>query len=240
MKPLQTSIILPTYNEAENIIELLSILERELQSDYEIIVVDDNSPDLTWKKVQEYIQSGHPNVRLINRVNERGLLSALNCGIANSSGKIICWMDCDLSHPPAIIKQLISPLLHDHTLSAIIASRFVKGGNDARYGKYGFQRLLSYILYLLSYLLPCGKIKDITSGYLAIRKSALTDIGPLCGDYGEYFIDMLCRLHQRKHLLQEIPYTFINRQRGQSKTATSPFGLITRGLKYLNVVYQNL
>ena len=85
------SVVLPSYNERENIIEAIDRISAAVGSRLkEIIIVDDNSPDETWKLVEEY---GHPKVRLIRRVNEKGLASALDDGIRAAKGSVVVWMD---------------------------------------------------------------------------------------------------------------------------------------------------
>lgn len=230
------SIILPTYNEAENIITLIERLEKLLiRKDYEIIVVDDNSPDGTWKRVQEYAAEDS-SIKLIRRQSRQGLTTALNEGIRQCRGSIAAWMDCDLSHPPELLNDLLSYLNEDYDV--VIASRYVKGGLDARCGKYSLQWLLSIIISRLSTLITRLPIKDITSGYLVVRRECLSRIGPLEGDYGEYFIDMVHKLNKENFKMKEIPYILRNRIYGESKTATNILGYAKRGLKYLNMLYK--
>ena len=94
------SIIIPTYNEADNIKILINQISSALKGNkYEIIVVDDDSPDKTWEIVKK-ITRRNSQIKLIHRTQERGLTSALNAGIKASHGSIIGWLDADLSHPP--------------------------------------------------------------------------------------------------------------------------------------------
>ncbi len=94
------SIILPTYNERENIIPLLRRLTDILsEKSYEIVVVDDDSPDGTWKFVQEEMYH-HSTIKLIRRTDKHGLTSALNAGIDASAGDVVVWLDSDFQHPP--------------------------------------------------------------------------------------------------------------------------------------------
>ncbi|MBF0362948.1 MAG: glycosyltransferase [Oligoflexia bacterium] len=238
------SVILPTLNESQNIITLIKEIEDQLTSrnrSFEIIVVDDDSKDLTWKIVEDYSNSksnSSPSIKVIRRINERGLTSALNKGISSANGEIVIWMDCDLSHPPSIINQLIDGVNDHKNVDGVVASRYVSGGSDARKGQYHFQKFLSFTLYVLSKWFLHIKVKDITSGYLAIKRQALIDIGLLDGDYGEYFIDMLCKLAKKNFYIVEIPYTFKNRVLGESKTATNFKGYIVRGKKYLKMIYK--
>src|SRR5688500_2494896 len=101
------SIVLPTYNERENIVRLMDEIQRLLNITCEVIVVDDGSPDGTWRAVQEYARS-HPQVQLLHRVGRRGLTSALNEGIKLARGKLVMWMDVDFSMSPERIPVLLS------------------------------------------------------------------------------------------------------------------------------------
>src|SRR5690606_5229251 len=108
-KNIELSIVLPTYNEGENILLVLDELNRVLNISYEAIVVDDDSPDLTWSIVAEYART-HPQVRLLHRTNERGLTSALNAGLNIATGKYLLWMDVDMSMPPDRIPALLEAI----------------------------------------------------------------------------------------------------------------------------------
>ena len=92
------SVVLPTYDERDNIGPLIEGILDHVQRPVEIIVVDDDSPDGTWQVVQE--MAADPRIRLLRRMDERGLTSALMAGIHHARGDVIAWMDCDLSMPP--------------------------------------------------------------------------------------------------------------------------------------------
>src|SRR3989344_7640290 len=119
------SVILPTYNEKGNIVKLINSILSNVKN-CEIMVVDDNSPDLTWKDVQKIKKK---NVKLIRRIKEKGLASAISRGIEESKGNVIVWMDCDLSHPPSLIPELVKKL---NKYDIAVASRYVNGGADKR------------------------------------------------------------------------------------------------------------
>ncbi len=91
------SIILATYNESENIRDMIAAILAQVPDPVEVIVVDDNSPDQTWRIASEL---NDPRIKVIRRVNTRGLASAINRGIIESQGDFIGWMDADLCHPP--------------------------------------------------------------------------------------------------------------------------------------------
>ncbi|MBF0420854.1 MAG: polyprenol monophosphomannose synthase [Magnetococcales bacterium] len=239
-KEIQVSLILPTYNEAENIVPLMERLERSLKVRwcYELIVVDDDSPDETATKAQEYGKN-NPAIRVIRRKNERGLTSAINCGLKACSGAIVGWMDCDLCHPPELISTLLGHLEDggEH-LHAVIASRYVSGGSDDRQGLYRVQRILSLVLSQLSQWITKLPVKDISSGYIVIRRSCFDVNGFLVGNYGEYFIDLIYKMHKNGFAIDEVPFTFSNRQHGKSKTANSLTDFFSKGQDYIRMLYR--
>lgn len=228
-------MVLPTYNEGDNILPLMARLETALADhSYELVVVDDDSPDGTWQKAQNY-RPGDPRIRVIRRINERGLTSAIYRGIVESRGENVGWMDCDLSHPPELVNTLLQHVLNGQT-DAAIASRFVHGGADTRSGTYATQRVLSSILSQLSQFITRLPVKDITSGYIVMKKS-IFDQFELTGDYGEYFIYLVHHMHSQGHRMMEIPIEFGNRQFGESKTGGNLFSYFKRGIKYLKMLY---
>ncbi len=237
---IQISLILPTYNEAENIVPLMERLEQALKVRwrYELIVVDDDSPDETATKAQEYGQN-NPAIRVIRRKNERGLTSAINCGLKASRGAIVGWMDCDLCHPPELITTMLEHLEDGkERLHAVIASRYAPGGGDHRKGLYRIQRILSLLLSHLSQWITKLPVKDISSGYIVIHRSCFDVNGFLVGNYGEYFIDLIYKMHQNGFLMREIPFTFSNRIYGESKTATSLADFFSKGPDYIRMLYR--
>jgi len=226
------SILLPTYNERDNIIPLIDAIDRHLsESPHEIIVIDDDSPDKTWQLVSEKAKTAS-HIKLIHRTTERGLTSAYNRGIQESKGDILIWMDCDFSHPPEKIPEMIS-LLSDQT-HVVVASRYVSGGKDARGDVLPV--VLSWLISQITRVVLGISVRDITSGFIVIDRRALLSIGELRGDYGEYFIDLIYRLICREYGILEIPYHCVSREFGESKTATSLWGFFRRGVKYLRTV----
>jgi len=226
------SIILPTYNEVNNIKPLINKIITALAGHkLEIIVVDDDSPDKTWQVVKN-MQKKYPQVKLFRRINQIGLTSAFNYGIKKSQGQIIGWMDTDLSHPPELLKNMIKFLPQ---YDVVITSRYLPGGKDKRRNRLAV--ILSYILHLLAKLSLGGYITDYTSGYILAKKKLFKNF-TLKGDYGEYFIDMIYKFDQSNFKIKEIPYICKPRTQGESKTATNIFGFIKRGRKYLYVIFQ--
>ena len=129
----QVSIIIPTYNESENIVQVLKSIGEHLPKDIvvEAIVVDDNSPDGTGKIVENYMNDTQNSagyaIDVIHRKAKSGLSSAILDGIQNSSGEIVVVMDSDFSHPPKIIPQLVEEMTTSK-YDIVIASRYTEGG----------------------------------------------------------------------------------------------------------------
>ena len=232
---MKVSIILPTYNEVENIVPLIRAIDGAVRDTREIIVVDDNSPDGTSEAVQQLIsENSISDVRLITRKADRGLTNSIKEGIACTEGEVVVWMDCDFSMPPEIIPQLLLEI--DRGYDIAVGSRFVKGGSfkkDTSDTQDSWVAVfLSRMLNLFIRLLMGGSFKDYTSGFIAIRKNVLTKI-KFGGDYGEYFMELILRAQFYNYKIIEIPYVCVPREKGQSKTGTNLAQYIRRGIKYL-------
>lgn len=220
------SIILPTYNEKENIKELIDSILMESKFHLEINVVDDDSPDRTWQVVEEIIKINH-NVKLLRRIGKRGLTSAIRDGISISKGEIIVWMDSDFSMPVKLIPNLVDAL---KDCDVAIGSRYVKGAKDLR----GILLVIlgSRLINLFAGLILGFSIKDYTTGFIAVRRNILEKIN-LSGRYGEYCIDFLYRLKKRGFRIKELPYICLSRKYGRSKTMANPFVYLKYGISYI-------
>ena len=225
--PGLVSVILPTYNEAENIVPLIREICATTERILEVIVVDDDSPDGTGRLV-EALQAEDQRVMLVRRTSERGLTSAIREGITRARGDIVVWMDCDFSHPPALLPRMLEGI--DHGFDVVIPSRYVPGGADRRDER--LHRLLSRVLNTLATLTLDRSFRDYTSGFIAARRELFETVR-LRGDYGEFFISLIVQALRQGRTIEEIPYTNLSRQRGTSKTATSPLGFAWRGRRYL-------
>lgn len=219
---MKLSVVLPTYNEKENILELINQINK-YANPYEIIVVDDNSPDMTWKVAEE---ANIPNVRVIRRVNERGLPSAISHGISQARGNIVSWMDCDLSHPPSLLPQMISKL---DNFDAVIVSRYVSGGGDKR--KF-LRRITSHIFNAYASFVLNANVKDIDSGYIVIKMEVFNKVSIADTAYGEYFIKLMYDLSRNNFKVAEIPFINHEREKGESKTGEGIISLIRHGYRY--------
>jgi dolichol-phosphate mannosyltransferase len=226
------TVILPTYNERDNIGPLI---ERTLAAikDWaiEVLVVDDDSPDGTWQIVEEMAGSD-PRIKLCRRTEERGLTSAIWHGIQHTSGDVVLWMDCDLSMPPESIPDLLAQFASP-TIQIAIGSRYVPGGRDIGHSLTG--QLFSRAINLFAGLLLGFHVRDYTSGFVAARRKVFERI-TLRGDYGEYCIDFLYRAKRLGFRVVEVPYDCVERAAGESKTALNAWGYIRRGVKYVETI----
>lgn len=213
---MKVSVILPTYNERENISKLIHSILKLVKYPLEIIVVDDDSPDGTWKVVEK-IKRRNKKIRLLRRVGKRGLASAIVDGVSLSKGNIIVWMDCDLSMPPELIPELIKTL-KEHDVA--IGSRYIKGGKDER----KFLRVLtSRVINLLASLFLGFEIKDYTTGFVATKKAVLNNVIFSSKGHGEYCIEFLYKCNKNGYKVKEIPYTLVERKKGRTKTLINIF-----------------
>lgn len=212
---MKTSIVLPTYNEKDNIVELIQAILAALRPEnleYEIIVVDDNSPDGTAEAVRERFLADC-QVKLFVRTHERGLATALRHGIDHSAGEILVFMDTDFNHDPVIIPQMIKFLEY---YDIIIGSRFVMaGGMEDRF------RQFSSLIYNYGIRLLFGTpVHDNLSGFFSIyrEKLASMDLEQIYYGYGDYFIRLLMVAHKRGYRMLEIPVFYRLRLHGHTKT----------------------
>jgi dolichol-phosphate mannosyltransferase len=216
------SLIVPTYNERENIIAVIQILSELLDEifpdNYELIIVDDDSPDRTWEIAQSCM-SEYPHLRVIHRHDGRGLSSAVICGWQEAKGKYLGVIDGDLQHPPEVLAQLIEALKDGSDL--VVASRHIEGGGVSEWSL--LRRFLSRGAQMLGLiLLPrvIGRLSDPMSGYFMVRRSAIANkiLHPL--GY-KILIEVLARGDIQK--ITEVPYVFRERNAGNSKVTSKQY-----------------
>jgi dolichol-phosphate mannosyltransferase len=221
------SIIIPTYNESENILRLISEIEKKLPtSDFtEIVIVDDNSPDGTGKLVENYIheqksttekegsdKTKNYQIKIVHRTGKNGLIPAIMDGVKQSSGMNVIIMDADFSHPPEVIPKMMQELkMNPHSI--IIGSRYIEGGKVVGWPKK--RRLLSMGASILArFGLNVRRVKDPMSGLFALPRQLIENISI---DTKGYKILLEILVKNKEIPTKEIPYTFIDRQSGKSK-----------------------
>lgn len=213
------SVLLPTYNESQNIVNMLNslitVLPKKFQT--EIIVIDDDSPDGTGKIAEDCkskIQQENISIEVINRKNKRGLSSAILDGIYSSNGEIIVVMDSDFSHPPGIVEKMLDVLLNDE-FDIVIGSRFVSGGESV--GWPITRRIMSKLGTKVPELFLNLKVRDSTSGFFSFKKEIINGIKFDAIGY-KFLLEMLVKTNGAK--TAEIPYKCVNRKKGPSKFNT--------------------
>ena len=210
------SLVVPTYNEGKNIrqiVEILSrLLDQALPNNYELIVVDDDSPDRTWEIAQQ-MMSDYPHLRVMRRQTERGLSTAVIRGWQAATGQVLGVIDGDLQHPPEVLIQLLQRL--DQGADLAVGSRHIEGGGTSDWGFV--RRMLSRGAQLLGLIiLPyvVGRVSDPMSGYFMVRRAAIAEC--LMNPFGyKILIEVLGRGNIRE--VAEVGYVFQERQEGESK-----------------------
>jgi dolichol-phosphate mannosyltransferase len=219
------SIVLATYNERESIQTTIISLLKEAPEEMEIIVVDDDSPDETWRVAEEL---NLPNVTIIRRKGTRGLASAFNRGIIESRGDYVGWMDADMSMPPSMIPQMYR-MLTEERYDVVIGSRYAPGGVDDR---HALRALASRFINGFAGLVLGRGIKDYDSGFVLIRRSVLDSVTIIPRGYGEYFIEFVYDACRKGFKVGELGYYFRDRTVGVSKSAPSLVKFFVTGLWY--------
>lgn len=238
MTEVEISFVLPTFNEAGNIGRLIEGIDRCVEGmEKEFIVVDDNSTDGTWQLV-ERLSREDPRVRLILRTADRGLTPSLQEGIEAARGGLVSWMDCDLSMPPEKLPEMIRQI--HNGFDCVVGSRFVAGGG-VEFVTGGPDSLTGIVLSVLLNRFTArvlgGHVRDYTSGFVVVRKQVLGGYR-LKGDYGEYFIRLMHRLHKSGCTIMEIPYMCRAREAGTSKTGSNLWTYLKRGWRYIAAVIE--
>ena len=214
--PLKFSLIIPSYNEGENIQEIVKILsgllDSEIPGEYELIVVDDNSPDGTWKLAQE-LTVEYPQLRVMRRQQEKGLSTAVIRGWQAARGEILGVIDADLQHPPEVLLKLWQEMEMGADLA--VASRHVEGGGVSEWSI--IRRFLSRGAQMLGLvILPevIGRLSDPMSGYFMVRRHAI--VGKSLSPVG-YKILIEVTGRGKIRWIGEVGYVFRERQAGESK-----------------------
>jgi dolichol-phosphate mannosyltransferase len=218
--PVRLSLIVPTYDESANLEELLrqltAVLEPRLSGEYEIVVVDDDSPDGTWA-VAMRLSERWPAVRVMRRRTEKGLSTAVVRGWQAARGEVLAVIDADLQHPPEVLARLWEAIRSGADLA--VASRHVGGGGVSDWS--ALRRGLSRGAQLLGLLvLPSvvGRVSDPMSGYFMVRRAAIAGV-PMSPLGYKILLEVLAR--GRIRTVSEIGYVFRERLAGESKVSPS-------------------
>ncbi len=208
------SLIVPTYNEAENIGELISRLSVALSDvTWEVIFVDDNSPDGTADKVRE-ISRRLPHVSCLSRIDRRGLSSACIEGMHMARAPVLAVIDADLQHDETRLPIMLSELAHSGS-DIVVGSRYMDGGSTGDWGL--FRLLVSRVATTLGRLFVPKNLTDPMSGYFMVRQAVFLETAPhLYGKGFKILLDIFAS-SPRPLTFKEVPYRFRNRNAGESK-----------------------
>lgn len=212
---MKASVILPTYNEAGNIVGLVEEILKNFPPDVEpeILIVDDDSPDKTCEVAKKAFD-GNLNVRVILRTADRGFAKSIRTGIEQALGELIIVMDTDFTHDPAEIPRM----LHIARVYDIVSgSRFCAGGNmqDRRHylASLGYNWLLRALLHT--------QVQDNLGGYFVMKREKILSLplDEIFFGYGEYFFRLLYFAQRRGLKVVEIPAVYRLRTYGASKSS---------------------
>jgi len=212
----QHILVLPTYNEAENIEPFIAAVLNS-SPEMHVLIVDDDSPDGTGL-IADRLAARHPTVRVMHRTGERGLGKAYRAGftaVADAGYSTVVCMDADFSHDPSVIPMFVKAI--ESGADVVVGSRYCEGGSIVNWPRRRTFLSKWGNLYTRN-ILGIGAL-DCTSGYRAYSARALSVIDPttVTGD-GYVFLSMILHRATRKSLnIREIPITFRNRTRGTSK-----------------------
>lgn len=209
--PNLLSIVVPTYNEGENVVRLAGCLADVMKDrSYELIYVDDSTDDTPF--ILDRLAASNPRVRFVRRTNERGLGTAVVKGFEACRGKIIAVMDADMQHPPELLPVMLKAI--DANADIVIPSRFVSGGSDG--GLNLFRKMISGTARYMGKILlkPLRRITDPTSGFFIINKKVIEGV-KLEPVGWKILIEVLIKGNYS--IVTEIPYHFRARRIGESK-----------------------
>jgi dolichol-phosphate mannosyltransferase len=212
---MRTLVVIPTFNEHETIAGLAAAI-TEMNEEFVVLVIDDNSPDGTGSLIQALGQQ-NPRIRLLSRPSKQGLGSAyvagFRFGLRNGFARVVT-MDADFSHDPAVLESLVNAALG---CDVVIGSRYVEGGQITDWS--WFRRQLSYTANRLARHILGQGIRDWTSGYCCYRLQAVEKLPfeDIRANGYSFLVEVLAACVSLGCRVTEVPITFADRRVGQSK-----------------------
>jgi len=234
---MKTIVTIPTYNERENIQILIKKILSLKVPGLETLVIDDNSPDGTWKVIKN-IAKKNKGVHLLLRTAKRGRGYAGRAGFIwalKNNADYIIEMDADLSHNPKYIPKLLEKV---KKTDVVLGSRLVQGGVDKR--ESAIRRVITKLANLYTEIILGLKVKDCNSGYRCFTRKALEKINPedIFSEGPSIVQEVLFKAHLKGLKVNEIPITFTERKLGQSKLGIKQLYkgyIMVLKLKYLSI-----
>jgi len=224
----KVSIILSTYNEAPVIEKTIDEVFKHVKN-VEIILVDDNSTDGTFEKVEKI---NNPYLKIYSR-KQRGLASAFLLGLINSSSEVVGWIDSNMSELTKQLPEMINKL---DTNDIVLLSRYVEGGADHR---SKLRTLSSIVINFFCRIILSSKIKDYTSGIFVMKRDTLRSVVPIAYGHGEFFIEFLHNANKKGLKIFELPCVQPPDQDTMSKTAPNIYRFIKIGFFYFVRIFQS-
>lgn len=228
--PRLVSIVIPTYNERQNLPRLIAAIAENVPWNYEIIVVDDSSPDGTADLVRDLART-YP-VTLLSRPQKSGLGSAYRDGFLRAKGDIVFEMDADLSHDPRFIPDLVQAIMEGADVA--VGSRYIDRGHVVGWGAY--RRLVSGVGNTLARMVLRVGVKDLTSGYRCYARNAVALVQDVRSDGYAFQVESLYVARKRGMRIAEVPIVFENRTVGKSKLGPSEFARFLQTLARLRIM----
>jgi dolichol-phosphate mannosyltransferase len=225
--PLELAVVIPTFNERDNVAPVLEGLVKVLAGiQFEVIFVDDDSPDGTADCIR-IIGRTNPWVRVIHRVNRRGLASACIEGMLSTSAPYIAVMDADLQHDERILPEMFARLKAER-LDLVVATRKAVGGSMGTFSRH--RVMLSNLGHSLSQWISKTKVTDPMSGFFVLTRAYLDEVVRSASGVGFKILLDLVASSERPVRVGEVAYTFRERLHGVSKLD------IVVGLEYLQLL----
>ncbi|MFB7907197.1 polyprenol monophosphomannose synthase [Kitasatospora sp. NPDC059146] len=214
-------VVVPTYNERENLPVLAGLLTDLAVPNLHLLVVDDNSPDGTGEIADKLAADSAGTVGVLHRTEKDGLGRAYLAGMARAldeGADVVVQMDADLSHPASAIPAMVGTLLADQGTAVVLGSRYVPGGSTAAEWPWHRKALSAWANFYVNAILGLG-VRDATAGFKAWRASALRAIDlPTVQSNGYSFqVEMNYRAVQHGLAIREVPIRFEERIEGASK-----------------------
>jgi dolichol-phosphate mannosyltransferase len=214
VRPAIVSLVVPTYNERDNIVPLLEAIRAAMAGrSLEVWIVDDDSPDRTWELASDYARS-HPEVQVIRRTSKRGLSGAVIEGLRRARGDFLAVMDADLSHDPALLPRLVDAAAGGADVA--VGSRRVPGGGADHWSWH--RRKASDLATALARWWLRVPLSDPMSGYFVLRRAVFEGVRDHLRPRGyKILLEIVCRSGAVK--IVELPYVFRERRQGVSKVS---------------------
>ncbi|XP_044745047.1 dolichol-phosphate mannosyltransferase subunit 1 [Coccinella septempunctata] len=229
------TILLPTYNEIENLPIVIWLINKYMEEsgyNFEVIVIDDGSPDGTLEAAKQLQKIyGEDKIVLRPRAKKLGLGTAYIHGLKHATGNFIIIMDADLSHHPKFIPEFIEKQ-KENDFDLVSGSRYIGSG-----GVHGWdfkRKLISRGANFLSQLLLRPRASDLTGSFRLYKKPVLEKLVSSCVSKGYVFqMEMIIRARQFRYTVGEVPITFVDRVYGESKLGGSEIFQFASALLYL-------